>query len=191
MSNKPKIVAVSGGLYKPSRTRVLVDEIVASLGRQAQFDLHVIELADIAAELGGVVNPADLPPHIAAHIHAIENADFLVVGSPVYRATFTGLFKHLFDFVHHEALIDVPVLFAATGGSERHALVIDHQFRPLFSFFQALTLPIGVYASEADFSNYRVSSELLKARIELATRRALPFIQKRQAIGDAETRAAA
>lgn len=191
MSNKPKIVAVSGGLYKPSRTRVLVDEILTSLGQQAAFDLHVIELADIASELGSVVNPADLPPHIVAHIRAIENADFLVVGSPVYRATFTGLFKHLFDFVHHEALIDVPVLFAATGGSERHALVIDHQFRPLFSFFQALTLPIGVYASEADFSNYRVSSELLKARIELAARRARPFIKTRQPIGDAETRVAA
>ncbi len=179
MSNKPKVVAVSGGLYKPSRTRVLVDEIVATLGHHKAIDLHLIDLADIASELGGVVNPADLPAHIAAHIHAIETADVLIVGSPVYRATYTGLFKHLFDFVHHESLVDVPVLLAATGGSERHALVLEHQLRPLFSFFQAVTLPIGVYASEADFVNYRVASDSLRTRIDLAIQRALPFVSKR------------
>ncbi len=73
------------------------------------------------------------------------------------------------------ALIDTPVLLAATGGSERHALVIDHQLRPLFSFFQALTLPIGVYATETDFSNYQITSEPLKARIRLAAERAAPL----------------
>ena len=73
--------------------------------------------------------------------------------------------------------IDTPVLLAATGGSERHALVLDHQLRPLFSFFQALTLPIGVYATEADFSNYQITSDLLKARIQLAAERAAPLFR--------------
>jgi FMN reductase len=72
-------------------------------------------------------------------------------------------------------LIDTPVLLAATGGSERHALVLDHQLRPLFSFFQALTLPIGVYATEADFTDYQITSEALKGRIRLAAERAAPL----------------
>jgi FMN reductase len=74
---------------------------------------------------------------------AVEAADALIVGTPVYRASFTGLFKHFFDFVEQTALVDVPVLLAASGGSDRHALVLEHQLRPLFSFFQAQTLPIG------------------------------------------------
>lgn len=49
----------------------------------------------------------------------------------MYRGSYTGLFKHFFDFIHQDALIDKPILLAATGGSERHALVIDHQLRPL------------------------------------------------------------
>ena len=77
------------------------------------------------------------------------------------------------------AAVGGVVVYAATGGSERHALVIDHQLRPLFSFFQALTLPIGVYASEADFTNYQVSNELLKARIQLAVERAAPLFAVR------------
>ena len=80
--------------------------------------------------------------------------------------------KHLVDFIGLEALVDVPVLLAATGGSERHALVIDHQLRPLFSFLQAHTLPIGVYATPADFSGDQVSSAALQARIVLAAERA-------------------
>jgi FMN reductase len=69
--------------------------------------------------------------------------------------------------------VDTPVLLAATGGSERHALVIDHQLRPLFSFLQAHTLPIGVYATPTDFEGERIHSVALQARIALATERAV------------------
>jgi len=74
------------------------------------------------------------------------------------------------------------VLLAATGGSDRHALIIDHELRPLFSFFQALTLPIGVYATEADFENYQVKNPAVTARIALAVERALPLLKHRELI---------
>ena len=92
-------------------------------------------------------------------------------------ASFTGLFKHVFDFVGQYSLIDKPVLLAATGGSDRHALIIEHQFRPLFSFFQAITLPIGVYASDTDFVDYRIDSQGLRDRIDQAIARGLPVVR--------------
>ena len=104
-----------------------------------------------------------------------RQADLLIVAAPVFRGSYPGLLKHLFDLIDLNALVNTPVLLAATGGSERHALVLDHQLRPLFSFFQALTLPIGVYATEADFANYQITSEPLKARIRLAAERAAPL----------------
>ncbi|MBE0632555.1 MAG: FMN reductase, partial [Burkholderia vietnamiensis] len=64
------------------------------------------------------------------------------------------------------------------GGSERHALVIDHQLRPLFSFFQARTLPLGVFASERDFHDYAITSPELLDRIRLAVERAVPLVQE-------------
>jgi FMN reductase len=69
------------------------------------------------------------------------------------------------------------VLLAATGGSERHALVIDHQLRPLFSFFQARTLPLGVYATDKDFVDYRLQNQALIERARLAIQRALPLVE--------------
>ncbi|HYE38613.1 MAG TPA: NAD(P)H-dependent oxidoreductase, partial [Ramlibacter sp.] len=126
--------------------------------------------------LGTALWRKKLPDVAQDALAAIEAADFLVVASPVYRATYTGLFKHLFDFVDQNALAEKPVLLAATGGSDRHALVIDHQLRPLFSFFQSRTLPIGVYGTDRDFTDYQVTDGALSARIDLAVERALPFL---------------
>lgn len=176
MSRKLKVVAVSGSLQRPSRTLVLVDQLLAALGEQIAIESRVISLGDIGPQFAGVLYRNQLPAAVEESIAAIESADLLLVASPVYRGSYTGLFKHLFDFVHHEALTDKPVLLAATGGSDRHALVIDHQLRPLFSFFQALTLPIGVYASNTDFDGYEINSDVLRSRIDLAADRALPLV---------------
>ncbi|WP_148714513.1 FMN reductase [Chitinolyticbacter meiyuanensis] len=181
MSKKLNVVAVTGSLQRPSRTLALTEAILAQLADRIAVDIKLIELGEIGPSLAGALRRDQLPVSVAEDIRAIETADLLVVATPVYRASFTGLFKHLFDFVHHEALTNVPVLLAATGGSDRHALVIDHQLRPLFSFFQALTLPIGVYGAEREFSDYRVQDTALQARIALAVERALPLLSHREA----------
>ena len=179
MAKKLKIVAVSGGLQRPSRTLALVEHLLEGLTDAVAADTRLIELGEIVPRFGNVLQRSHLPPEIESILRDIETADLLLVASPIYRGSYTGLFKHLFDFVHHESLIDVPVLLAATGGSDRHALAIDHQLRPLFSFFQAHTLPIGVYATDKEFDNYHVSGDALRARIELAVERAVPVLRQR------------
>ena len=172
------IVAVSGGLNHPSKTEALVQAILDELGQATPIKVHFIKFSEIGQLLGGAIYRNQLPQRVQDDLAAVEAADALIVGTPVYRASFTGLFKHFFDFVEQTALVDVPVLLAASGGSERHALVLEHQLRPLFSFFQAQTLPIGVYATDRDFTpEYTVQSELLSARITLAVARALPILE--------------
>ena len=180
-----RVVAVSGSLHAPSKTTALVKEILASYGREISVDAHVIAVSEIGPDFAGALRRDQLPESVERELQRIEGADLLVVASPVYRASFTGLFKHLFDFVGQYALVDKPVLLAATGGSDRHALIIEHQFRPLFGFFQALTLPIGVYASDSDFTAGAVSSLDLQERIDLAVARSLPLI--RSNVAEAES----
>ena len=176
LGRRLEVVAVSGSLHAPSRTTALVNEILASLSRQLPVTAHVIEMNVTGPEFAGALRRDQLPASVEEELLRIEGADLLVVASPVYRASFTGLFKHLFDFVGQYALVNKPVLLAATGGSDRHALIIEHQFRPLFGFFQALTLPLGVYANDSDFTEHRVSSLDLHERIDLAVARALPLL---------------
>lgn len=172
------VVAVSGSLHAPSKTSALLSEILDAFGRLQPVSPRLIELTDVGPGFAGTLRRDELPERVEEVLRAVESADVLVVGSPVYRASFTGLFKHLFDFVGQYALVGKPVLLAATGGSERHALIIEHQFRPLFGFFQALTLPVGVYGSDSDFTDYRVTSPALHERIELALERSRPLIRR-------------
>lgn len=180
MKQPLKFVAVSGGLQRPSRTLALVEAIVAAMAEHLPLDVHLVELGEIAVQVGATLDRRRASAAVESHLRAIENADALVVASPVFRASFTGLFKHLFDLVEQDALVDVPVILAATGGSERHALVLEHQLRPLFSFFQARTLPIGVYASPRDFTDYEISSAALRERVALAAERAAPWLLARR-----------
>lgn len=186
------IVAVSGGLNSPSKTESLIQAILDELSEAISINVHFIKLSEIGPLLGGAIYRNQLPQRVQDDLAAVEAADALIVGTPVYRASFTGLFKHFFDFVEQTALVDVPVLLAASGGSDRHALVLEHQLRPLFSFFQAQTLPIGVYATDRDFTpEYTVKSEQLSDRVTLAVARALPILEWAPAKGQraAATRA--
>jgi FMN reductase len=176
MTRTLKVVAVSGSLNHPSKTTVLVEEIVDALAKALPVESHLITLTELGPSLAGALTRSQLPPEAEAELQRIESADVLVVASPVYRASFTGLFKHLFDFIDQYALVDTPVLLAASGGSERHALIIEHQFRPLFAFFQALTLPVGIYAHDSDFTDYKLTNETLRARIDKAVAKAVPVI---------------
>ncbi|WP_313418393.1 FMN reductase [Stenotrophomonas sp.] len=174
MSSALNVVALIGSPTSSatSRTLLLVRHLLEALQQRLHASVTLVELAPIARSLGQSLSRAEASPEVEQALATVESADLLVAAAPVYRGSYPGLFKHLVDFIELDALVDTPVLLAATGGSERHALVIDHQLRPLFSFLQAHTLPIGVYATPADFAGAQVNSTALQARIELAAERA-------------------
>lgn len=177
MSRTIKTVIVNGSLSKPSRTRVLLDTLQDRLSEELALDVEVIDLVDLIEDIGPTLYRSNLSAKSVQALETIESAEFLVVGAPVFRGSVPGLFKHLFDLVELQALDGKPVLLAATGGSARHSLVIDHQLRPLFAFFQTLTLPIGVYGIPEDIQDGQVVSEALRQRIDLAVQLAVPVLQ--------------
>ncbi|GAB3584808.1 hypothetical protein GCM10027406_31890 [Leifsonia lichenia] len=171
------VVGVSGSPTHPSRTTVLVREVTEAFAAAVGGTATTVELAPLLGQLSLGPFRNSLGPDAVAALEAVEAADIVVVGSPAYRATYTGLFKLFFDHVGQYALVDKPIVLTATGGSERHALLVEHQMRPLFGFFQSLTLPLGIYASERDFTDYQVSSDDLRARIDTSIGRTLPYIR--------------
>ena len=181
MTRPLRLVAVSGGLQRPSKSAALAEHLLDVIADEVPCEQRLVDLGQLAPAFAGTVWRSQLPDAVERELAAVEQADVLVVATPVYRGAYTGLFKHFFDFIHQDALIDKPILLAATGGSERHALVIDHQLRPLFSFFQARTLPLGVYATDKDFVDYRLQDEALIQRARLAVQRALPLVELRNA----------
>jgi FMN reductase len=172
-----RIVGFSGSLSRPSKTRALVDLVTARAAATLGASATTYDLTDLQPGLGGASTLEDLDGLPRAIAAAILSADAVVVGSPVYKGSYTGLFKHFFDLVDPVALSGKPVLLTATGGGDKHALVIEHQLRPLFGFFEAATLPTGIYASAADFDDGVPTSTSLLARIDRAVSQFSPPAQ--------------
>jgi FMN reductase len=163
-----RIVGLAGSLSRPSKTRALVDLVTTRAAAALRASAATFDLTDLQPGLGAAQTLNDLEGLPRALVASILSADALVVGSPVYKGSYTGLFKHLFDLIDPAALAGKPVLLTATGGGDKHALVIEHQLRPLFGFFEAITLPTGIYACGADFTDGVPASPTLLARIDRA-----------------------
>lgn len=161
----PRIVGFSANLQRPSKTRALVEAVAEAAGARLRADIRLFDVVDAGTGLGAAWSRDQLSLPARRILEAIENADALIVGTPVYKGAYTGLFKHLFDFVDPAALAGKPVVLSATGGGARHALVVEHSLRPLFGFFSAQTVPTSVYGSDADFSDGVLIDDGVRARV--------------------------
>ncbi|MEU6371458.1 FMN reductase [Streptomyces sp. NPDC046931] len=163
-----KLVVVSAGLSVPSSTRLLADRLAAAVERQAPVDVQVVELRTLAVEIAHNFTNGFPGRALAAALEAVTEADGLVVVTPVFSASYSGLFKSFFDVLDKDALEGKPVLIAATGGSARHSLVLDHALRPLFSYLRAVVAPTGVYAASEDWGAEGLPERIERAAGELA-----------------------
>jgi FMN reductase len=168
-----RVVIVTGSWKAPSKTRALAETFTAELAKRRPVSIARVDLAEVGGQVAGLTSREGLSPETAALFAAVETAHLLVVGSPIFKASFTGLFKHFFDLIDPKALVGTPVVLTATGGSNHHALALEHQFRPLFGFFNAPTLPTTIYAVEADFSQGSLVNVAVHDRISRAVTEAV------------------
>ncbi|MER6783084.1 FMN reductase [Streptomyces sp. NPDC000658] len=162
-----KLVVVSAGLSVPSSTRLLADRLAQAVQRREPADVQVVELRDLAVEIAHNLTNGFPAGKLAAALEAVTAADGLIVVTPVFSASYSGLFKSFFDVLDQEALAGKPVLIAATGGSARHSLVLEHALRPLFSYLRAVVVPTAVYAASEDWGAQGLPERIERAAGEL------------------------
>ena len=163
-----KLVVVSAGLSVPSSTRLLGDRLAAAVGRQTPVDIEVVELRDLAVEIAHNFTNGFPGRKLSAALDAVTQADGLIVVTPVFSASYSGLFKSFFDVLDKDAVAGKPVLIAATGGTGRHSLVLEHAMRPLFAYLRAVVVPTGVYAASEDWGAEGLDGRIERAAGELA-----------------------
>jgi FMN reductase len=165
-----KLVVVSAGLSVPSSTRLLADRLAAATAGRAPgaVDLRVVELRDLAVEIAHNFTNGFPGRALSAAIDDVTSADGLIVVTPVFSASYSGLFKSFFDVLDKDALAGRPVLIAATGGTGRHSLVLEHALRPLFAYLRAVVVPTGVYAASEDWGAEGLAERVERAAGELA-----------------------
>jgi len=167
------VVVVTAGLSLPSSTRLLADLLRDAVeraveARGAEVEVEIIELRPLAHALADRLLTGFPTGDLATAIDRVHRADGLVVVTPVFAASYSGLFKTFFDVLDQDALDGKPVLVAATAGTARHSLVLDHALRPLFSYLHAVVVPTGVFAATDDFGGADGAAGALRKRVERA-----------------------
>jgi FMN reductase len=133
--------------------------------------VSTVELRDVAHDITNAMLTGFAAPALQAILDELAAADAVIAVTPTFNASYSGLFKSFFDIVGTEALTDTPVLIAATGGTERHSLVLDHALRPMFSYLHASVVPLGVYAASSDWGTdeHALADRIERAAGQLAT----------------------
>ena len=174
------LVVVSAGLSQPSSTRLLADRLATATDRHLRDagiepKIEVIELREHAQDLTNHLLTGFPSPKLQAAIDGVLGADGLIVVTPIFSASYGGLFKVFFDVIERDGLAGKPVLIAATGGTARHSLALEHALRPLFAYLNADTVPTAVYAATEDWGAAGVTADgslvarIVRAASELST----------------------
>jgi FMN reductase len=174
----PVIVGFSGSFSAPSSTRTLVEEAVKRAVARFKRSSETYDLSQFGPDLGNARTLSDLSEPGHHIVERLTHAKALIIACPVYKGSYPGMFKHLFDLLDPTALQGKPILLAAVGGGEKHALIVEHHLRPLFAFFEAQTLATGIYASAQDFSEGKLTSPLVIERLDRAVGQLAPYLDR-------------
>jgi FMN reductase len=166
------LIVISAGLSRPSATRLLADQLstaaVAAAGDLGVLlDTRVVELRDLASDITNAMLTGFAPAALQEVLDAVAGADAVIAVTPIFTASYSGLFKSFFDVLDAGALAGKPVLIAATGGTARHSLALEHAVRPLFTHLRAVPVPTAVFAASEDWGG-ATADGALRDRIERA-----------------------
>ncbi|MEU8887159.1 FMN reductase [Streptomyces sp. NPDC048442] len=146
------LTVVSAGLSVPSSTRLLADRLTEAVRTELpDISVQFIEVRELATAIANHLVTGFPNAALRKAIDAVTEADGLIAVTPVFSASYSGLFKSFFDLIDPDALTGTPVLIAATGGTARHSLALDHAVRPLFAYLRAVVLPTAVFAASEDW----------------------------------------
>ena len=159
------IAVVTAGLSQPSSSRLLADQLAAAAARALRLDgedvrVEVVELRDLAHAVTDHLLTGFASGALADAIRLVRDADALVTVTPVFAASYSGLFKSFFDVLDDGALDAKPVLLGATGGTARHSLALEFALRPLFAYLRASVTPTAVFAASEDFGTAGAGTSL-------------------------------
>ncbi len=186
-AGRPRTIAVvTAGLSRPSSTRLLADRLAEATDRalrlyDEQVQVEVVELRDLAQDITNNLLTGFPSETLAAAVRKVTDADGVIAVTPVFSASYSGLFKSFFDVLEEDSLAGKPVLVAATAGTARHSLVIDFAMRPLFAYLRAVVVPTGVFGASEDFGS-NVSGSLAE-RVDRAGRELADLVVGRRSTG--------
>jgi len=141
----PTILSICGSPAPISRTAHVLRAVDALLGCHG-FDVVSVQVGALPAEAllhGDAEHPA-----IVRIADLLRHATGVVIGTPIYKAAYSGIVKSLLDVLPQRAFARKGVLPLATGGSPAHMLALDYALRPVLCAMGAEHIAAGRFILE-------------------------------------------
>ncbi|EDL66737.1 NADPH-dependent FMN reductase [Bacillus sp. SG-1] len=162
-----KLLGISGALAG-SKTAIAVKETLNIAKQQDEtLETELLDLKDYDVEMVKGYPLEQYNEDTQNVVQKILSADMLVIGTPIYQASISGVLKNLFDHIPQEAFDGKVVGMVATAGSEKHYLVSEYHLKPIIAFLKG-TLParnVFVHNSCFDEKN-KITNEDVLTRME-------------------------
>lgn len=162
-----KILGLSGGPLQSSKTLLAVKKTIEyAEAYSLNIKAEVLNISQFNIQFCDARDPGTYDSDAKLIIDKIIDADAYIVGTPMYRGTYTGILKNVFDLIPNDAMHGKPVGLVATGGSDHHYLALEHELKPLLGFFLAFVLPGVVYANNKDYRSGKINSDDLLLKLK-------------------------
>lgn len=185
------VLTISAGVGRPSTTRMLADRLRAATAealeeRGVEVEATTVELRDHAHAITDQMITGNGGPELTELLEDVYAADGLILVSPLYTTSYSGLFKSFVDVLDKDSLRDMPVLLGATGGTVRHSQALEYAMRPLFTYLRADTATTSVFAATDDWAGEVDRANPLPARIRRAAAELAEKVAARENPGPAD-----
>lgn len=146
-------VGISGNISRPSRTRTMIELVLECITTRGLGTTGLFDLVELSPALGALTSRIGAPQQVERAWNAVERCDVLVVATPVYKASYGGLFKHFLDLIDKDTLRGRPVVACATARLPEYSFVLERHLRPLLLFFGMDILSDDLFLTDLDFGH--------------------------------------
>jgi FMN reductase/FAD reductase [NAD(P)H] len=147
-----KLLGISGTITG-SKTKIIVEKVLGEVKKHhPEVEVELLDLKQFDVQFCDGRDPSTYTGDTKKVIDIVKEADFYVIGTPIFQGSITGALKNLFDLVPPQDFRHKVMGFVATGGTYQHYLVIENQLKPIAGYLRAYVAPGFVYAHNDHFN---------------------------------------
>lgn len=165
-----KLLGISGTIIG-SKSAVAVKKVLEEVGKfNPNIQTEMLDLRDYDVQFCDGRDPATYTGDTKKVIDLVSDADFYIIGTPIFQSSIPGPLKNLFDLLPTASFYNKVMGFIATGGTYQHYLVVENQLKPIAGYFRAYVAPSYVYLNPEHFNeqNEIVDPEMIERVEKLA-----------------------
>ncbi len=167
------LLGIVGSKSNPSNTRTAVEVALDAAADEFDIKTEILHFADYNIQPADGRKLDEYTGDTAKAIDLIINSEAFIIGTPVYRGSYSGLLKNLLDIIPRgiwqspEApLENRAVGLIATGATDHHFLSISHELGPIASFFGSYPVGSGVYVNSSQFEDHQIVGDEVEQRLQ-------------------------